>query len=96
MKNKLKFHMLIANVLMIASVCLALAGFVTGRMQERIHPLLWVGLGLSVGSVVYKLFTLKCPHCDSFLRTKYKLPQTCPACGRSIFEEETPHEENHP
>ena len=89
MAKKLKLHLWISHLILAASVVSAIAGLGLGKSQEGIHFLLWVAVGLMLGSVVYKVLTLKCPHCGGFLSAKYKLPRACPACGRSIFEEET-------
>lgn len=87
MKNNLKTHMLISNVLMIAGVLLAIAGLLLQQGKEGIHFLVWVALGLAVGSVVYKILTLKCPHCGAFLPVKYKLPTQCLNCGKTLTED---------
>ena len=96
MKNNLKMHLWISHAIMAAGCLLALYGVIQRHGQGGISYWVWVAVALVLGSVVYKALTLKCPHCGGFLPTKYKLPQTCPACGRSILEEETSHEEAHP
>ena len=96
MKNKLKLHLWISHLFMAAGVVSAIAGITVKQEQSGIHYLIWIAVVLMLGSVVYKVLTLKCPHCGGFLSAKYKLPQTCPACGKPIFEEETSHEETHP
>lgn len=96
MAKKLKLHLWISHLFQAAGVVAAFAGLSLGKGQEGIHYLIWVAFALMLGSVVYKVLTLKCPHCGGFLSAKYKLPQTCPACGKPIFEEVTSHEETHP
>ncbi len=96
MAKKLKLHLWISHLFLAAGVIAAIGGLSLGKGQEGIHYLIWVAAALALGSVVYKVLTLKCPHCGGFLSAKYKLPKTCSACGRSIFEEEIFHEETHP
>lgn len=79
--------------MMAAGVALAVTGMVLRQDGEGIHYFVWIAMALVFGSVFYKAFTLKCPHCGGFLPAKYKLPETCPACGKSISEEVTSHEE---
>ena len=89
MKNNLKLHLWISHLFMIVGVALAVAGVILNQGNEGIHYLVWVAVALVAVSVFYKAFTLKCPHCGAFLPAKYKLPQTCPSCNKSVFEEVT-------
>ncbi len=93
MKNNLKLHLWISHLIMIVGVVLAIAGVILNQGNEGVHYLVWVAVAVVFGSVLYKAFTLKCPHCGAFLPAKYKLPDTCPNCNKSVFEEEITHEE---
>ena len=86
MKNKLKLHLWISHLIMLAGFVLAVAGLVLQQGQEGVHYLVWAAVALVVISVFYKAFTLKCPHCGAFLPAKYKLPDTCPACNKPVLE----------
>lgn len=86
MKNNLKLHLWISHLIMIAGFVLAVAGLVLQQGQEGVHYLVWVAVALVVLSVFYKAVTLKCPHCGAFLPAKYKLPEKCPACNKSVME----------
>ena len=92
MKNNLKLHLWIANGIMAAGVVMAVAGVFLRQEGEGIHFLVWVAVAAVIVSVFYKALTLKCPHCGAFLPAKYKLPETCPACNKSVLEVES-HEE---
>lgn len=52
------------------------------------HPLIWVGTALFLGSVVYRLTAIRCPHCGSNMAGCRFLPKCCPDCGKEL--EETP------
>ena len=87
MKNKLKLHLWISNLVLIAAAALAVVGMILRQEGEGVHYFVWIAVALAVLSVFYKAFTLKCPHCGAFLPTKYKLPERCPACNKSVLEE---------
>ena len=87
MKNNLKLHLWISHIFMLAGVVLAIAGIVLNQGNEGVHYLVWVAVVAVLASAVYKALTLKCPHCGAFLPAKYKLPETCPNCSKSVFEE---------
>ena len=87
MYQKLKNHLTVAIALMVVGVLAMFAGLLLQQGKEGIHPVVWVGIALNVGSVVYKMFTLKCPHCGAFLPVKYKLPQVCLRCGKTLTED---------
>ena len=86
MKNKLKLHLWISHLFMVAGLALAVAGMILRQEGEGIHYFVWIAVALVALSVFYKSFTLKCPHCGAFLPAKYKLPEKCPACNKSVLE----------
>ena len=48
------------------------------------HWLIWVGLMLFLGSVVYRLTAIRCPHCGSNMASCRFLPKHCPDCGKEL------------
>lgn len=48
------------------------------------HWLIWVGTALFLGSVVYRLTDIRCPHCGSLFRLRGGIPKHCPECGKYI------------
>lgn len=91
--KKLKMHLWISIAIMAVGVVLAVVGMALRQEDEGVHYFVWIAVALVIGSVFYKALTLKCPHCGGFLPAKYKLPETCPACGKPISEEVASHEE---
>lgn len=86
MKNKLKIHLWVSHLFMLAGLVLAVAGMILRQEGEGIHYFVWIAVALVIVSVLYKAMMLKCPHCGAFLPAKYKLPETCPACSKSVME----------
>ena len=48
------------------------------------HWLIWVGLMLFLGSVVYRLTAIRCPHCGSNMASCRFLPKHCTDCGKEL------------
>ena len=48
------------------------------------HWLIWVGTALFLGSVVYRLTAIRCPHCGSNMTGCRFLPRCCPDCGQEL------------
>lgn len=48
------------------------------------HWLIWVGLIPFLGSVVYRLTAIRCPHCGSNMAGCRILPKCCPDCGKKL------------
>ena len=48
------------------------------------HWLIWVGLIPFLGSVVYRLTAIRCPHCGSNMAGCRILPKCCPDCGKEL------------
>ena len=48
------------------------------------HWLIWVGTSLFLGSVVYRLTSIRCPHCGSNMASCRFLPKCCPDCGKEL------------
>ena len=86
MNNKLKLHLWISHLFMVAGLVLAVTGMIQRQEGEGIHYFVWIAIALVLLSVFYKAVMLKCPHCGAFLPAKYKLPEKCPACGQSVLE----------
>ena len=48
------------------------------------NVLVWVGTALFLGSVVYRLTAIRCPHCGSNMAGCRFLPRYCPDCGQEL------------
>ena len=48
------------------------------------NVLVWVGTALFLGSVVYRLTAIRCPHCGSNMAGCRFLPRCCPDCGQNL------------
>lgn len=48
------------------------------------HWLIWAGLIPFLGSVVYRLTAIRCPHCGSNMAGCRFLPKCCPDCGQEL------------
>lgn len=48
------------------------------------HLLVWVGTALFLGSVIYRLIAIRCPHCGSNMLGCSVLPKCCPDCGKEL------------
>jgi uncharacterized OB-fold protein len=46
--------------------------------------LLWAGVAVFLSSFVYRIITIKCPHCGSGLYGCRVLPKYCPDCGKEL------------
>ena len=57
-------------------------------LSEPLEPnvLVWVGLVPFLGSVVYRLTAIRCPHCGSNMAGCRTLPRCCPDCGKVLDE----------
>lgn len=49
--------------------------------------LMLLGFGIVVAACIYQNKHFKCPHCDSKLDPRRKVPNYCPNCGKSLYEE---------
>ena len=48
----------------------------------------WIlGFLIMIASVVYSARYFKCPHCGTKLDPRRKVPNYCPNCGKSLYEE---------
>ena len=55
-------------------------------LSQPLEPnvLVWVGTALFLGSVVYRLTAIRCPHCGSNMAGCRFLPKCCPDCGQEL------------
>ena len=55
-------------------------------LSEPLEPnvLVWAGLVPFLGSVVYRLTAIRCPHCGSNMASCRILPRCCPDCGKEL------------
>ena len=76
-------HVRISTVLVLVGFAIfAIGGMCTKPLQP--HWLLWVGLGIFLVALVYRLITVKCPHCGDMLLGCRVLPKYCPCCGKEL------------
>ena len=47
--------------------------------------LLFLGMVLAFGGLVYLLFTYRCPRCGRLLHTRGPTPHYCPHCGEEFL-----------
>lgn len=71
--------------LFLAGVALIVIGGILSDPLE-FHWLIWVGLLLFLGSAVYRLTAIRCPHCGSNMASCRYLPKCCPDCGKALDE----------
>lgn len=50
------------------------------------HFLVWAGVMILLGSIVYRLTAIRCPHCGSNMASCRSVPKCCPDCGNILDE----------
>lgn len=68
------------------AVIISLGCFLSDPLEPSF--LVWVGLVPFLGSVVYRLAAIRCPHCGSNMAGCRFLPKCCPDCGKELYNEE--------
>ena len=75
----------IQNLLFVGAIVMLAAVFFQNS------PLIWIpavlGFLIMIASIVYAAKYFKCPHCSSKLDPRRKVPNFCPNCGKSLYEE---------
>ncbi len=89
-KISLKQHCFIGNAMLAVALGLAFIGALLGK-DGSVHFLVWLALGLALGSAVYKMAAIRCPHCTRSMNVRYKLPDTCPHCHKAPGDEDAAH-----
>ena len=56
------------------------------RLGERgtAHSVLWLGLGIVIAGILWRVFFIKCPYCGSGLYSVQSFPEYCPDCGKKL------------
>ena len=88
MKKKLtelevRTHVWIHTGLLAAGGLVSVLGAKLGE-RGTAHPVLWLGLGMIIAGILWRVFFVKCPHCGSKLYNVRELPEYCPDCGEKL------------
>lgn len=80
----LETHVKIHTILLVIGLVIAGIG---AKISEfgSLHPVAWVGLGMTALGLLWRFLFIKCPHCGSGLYGVRSLPQYCPDCGEKLF-----------
>ena len=79
--RKLKQHFLIHLSLLWGGLALAV---IASLARPPMTWLLWVGLAIALGGLVYRVIFVKCPYCADTLAGSRTLPRRCPNCGKEL------------
>ena len=83
--KKLTFrdHVRIASTLWYVGAAITIVG---GYLSEPLQPnwIFWIGIAIFLGSTIYRVLMVKCPHCGSSLLGSRLLPKYCPDCGKKL------------
>ncbi len=79
--RKLKQHFLIHRLLMWSGLIIAVLG---ALQNPSVTWMLWVGLAISLGSIVYRVIFIKCPYCGDTMAGSRTLPRQCPNCKKEL------------
>ena len=83
-KKSLHDHFVVTQNLMFAGLVIMLSAIL---FQSTVFVWVLWGLGLLImmTSVLYAAKYLKCPHCETKLDLRRKVPNFCPNCGKNLF-----------
>lgn len=76
-------HIRIHTVLFWLGAAIVVTGGIFSKPLQP-HWLIWVGVGIFLASPVYRLLTVRCPHCGSRMLSCKVLPKYCPDCGKEL------------
>ena len=52
--------------------------------DHQLHPLAWMGIGITAAGLVWRILFVKCPYCgDGQYQSRADLKQ-CPNCGNKL------------
>lgn len=87
MKHSLSIHdhVRIHMILFWSGVAFAVAGSIFSKPLQP-HWLLWLGIAVFLASLLYRVVTVKCPHCADKLLGSRVIPKHCPNCGKELEE----------
>lgn len=76
-------HTRICNILFWLGVIIVV---ISSIFSEPLNPhwLLWVGLAVFLSAFIYRLLTVRCPHCHDGWFGQPAIPEYCPKCGKKI------------
>lgn len=87
MKNP-KLNRGIGYIILFIGFTIFYKGFHAGTAPDGVNgtnPLvIAIGLGFVIGSLVWMIFKVRCPHCGKLLELKLYNIDRCPYCGRFI------------
>lgn len=77
----LRQHILIHQIVMWSGCGIAL---ISALLKPPAVWLLYIGLGLVIAGLVWRVCFVKCPHCADKLLCSRVLPKYCLSCGKEI------------
>jgi hypothetical protein len=85
-KMTLNLHMRVISALYWSGIVITFIGSI---ISEPLNPhwLFWIGIVVFLASPVYRLFTIRCPHCGSNLFSCKVMPEYCPDCGKELAQQ---------
>lgn len=75
-------HFNIRTGLMIIGLPLFFIAWSAGH--GNVNAVMWIGLILMIGSLLWHSLFVRCPHCGSPFRLRGGIPKHCPECGKYI------------
>ena len=78
-RQKSRIH---AALFLGGAAIIVIGGFLSDPLE--FHPLIWIGAILFLGSIIYRLTAIRCPHCGSNMAECRRLPKCCPDCGKEL------------
>ena len=83
-KKSLQEHFVVTQNLMFAGFLIMLAAILFQHTKWVI--ILWgIGFLVMIASVFYSNKYYKCPHCETKLDPRRKVPNFCPNCGKELY-----------
>ncbi len=79
--HKLKQHILIHQILLWGGLILAV---LASLARPAMTWVLWIGLAIAFGGLVYRVIFVKCPYCGDTMAGSRTMPRHCPNCGKEL------------
>ena len=76
-------HARIHTILFLLGGAIIVIGGICSKPLQP-HWLMWVGIAVFLAAPIYRLLTIRCPHCGSSLLSCSVLPEFCPDCGKKL------------
>ena len=80
-KQPLKQHFLTHQVILWGGLILAVVGALKRPMTAW---MLWVGLAVALGGLIYRAIFIKCPYCGDTMAGSRTMPRYCPNCKKEL------------